>query len=493
MSRPTKIPYWATEEGGNVVTGLVPVSATFVEIRVIGGVNYGLIDYVFSGSPDLSDVLIGHRLTANGFSNNANNGSGLWIEGVYPADDKIRIRTTSRTDATLNESGVTGTGSVTTIGANKTPMAPQKQAQGAIPGEKPGAGNENYWRNNVGEWVEWLDAAVPEGFDLIQPKLTAGTNITIVDNEDGTERISASLSIATIDAVGDTYTQASHGFNPLEVVRPNGTNWVKGQGNSIPNCTDCYLVTAAPTANTFVGIRSGRVTITGHGLTPGALYYLSAATAGLLTTTKPVGDTAAPLGFFLPVLFVESANVVHVLGNSYPTFNPILARYVNTGFNADSITFSGLDLVAYGGTLDFEIGVGSATNSGSGGEFQCRINGSSSSAYDYAANWDTGSAWTRQQAASQSNWVIARPSSFSGFDEPVFVKGTLGLSDVDGSASYPMINADFNHKTGMGFSRGQYTSTVANITSVTFGIAGVITWRASASHYANLIWKGKVS
>jgi hypothetical protein len=157
------------------------------------------------------------------------------------------------------------------------------------------------------------------------------------------------------------------------------------------------------------------------------------------------------------------------------------------------VTFSNLDLVAYGGAIRFESGVGSATNSGSGGEFQCRINGSSSAAYDYAANWDTGSAWDRQRGTNQAQWTIGRPSAFSGFDEPVFIDGTLALSDVDGSASYPMINANFNHRAGNGIARGQYVSTVTNVTSVTFGIQGTITWRASQSHYANLIWNGKVS
>jgi hypothetical protein len=288
------------------------------------------------------------------------------------------------------------------------------------------------------------------------------------------------------------FTQSGHGFAAKDVIRHNGTSWVKAQGDTIPKCTGTWLVLSV-SGDDFVAVKSGRVTLASHGLSAGSLYYLSAGTAGLLTTTKPVGDPTTPLGFFLPVVYVESSTVLHVLGQQYPTFNPLLARYVNAGSNADTVTFSNLDLVAYGGAIRFEIGVGSATNSGSGGEFQCRINGSSSSSYDSCANWDTVSAWTRQQQANQSQWVIGRPSSFSGFDEPVFIDGTLALSDVDGSASYPMINANFNHRTGMGIARGQYTSTVANITSVTFGIQGTITWRASQSHYANLLWNGKVS
>jgi hypothetical protein len=175
MSAPTEIPYWATEEGGEIIASLVPVSATFIETKIIGGVTYGLIDYAFSGSPDLSDALIGHRLTVNGFLLNANNGSGLWIEGVYPDAFKIRVRTTARTDTTLNESGITGTGSVTTIGANKTPPAPQKQAQGAIPGEKPGAGTENWYRNLVGQWISYFAAG---GAMVLRTGLSAWRAIT---------------------------------------------------------------------------------------------------------------------------------------------------------------------------------------------------------------------------------------------------------------------------------------------------------------------------
>lgn len=288
------------------------------------------------------------------------------------------------------------------------------------------------------------------------------------------------------------FTQASHGFAAKDMIRHNGTDWVKAQGDTIVKCTGTWFVLSV-NGNDFVAVKSGRVTLASHGLTAGSLYYLSAGTAGLLTTTKPVGDTTTPLGFFLPAVYVESSTVLHVLGQQYPSFNPVLAQYVNTGSNVDTVTFSNLDLVAYGGSVDFKIGVGSATNSGSGSEFQCRINGLTGSNYDSCANWDTVSAWTRQQAANATTWLLARPSSYSGFDEPVFIKGTISLSDIDGSSSFPMMTADFNHKTGMGISRGQYTSGVTNITSITFGIQGTITWRASQSHYATLLWNGKIS
>lgn len=288
------------------------------------------------------------------------------------------------------------------------------------------------------------------------------------------------------------FTQASHGFAAKDMIRHTGSAWAKAQGDTIPKCTGTWLVLSV-SGDDFVAVKSGRVTLAGHGLSAGSLYYLSAATAGLLTTTKPVGDTTTPLGFFLPAVYVESSSVLHVLGQQYPTFNPVLAHYVNTGINADTVTFSNLDLVSYGGAVDFKIGVGSASNSGSGGEFSCRINGSSSGAYDSAANWDSSSAWTRQAGSYQDKWLMARCSSFAGFDEPMFISGNVGLSDIDGSSSYPMFTSEFSHYTGMGIARGQYRTAVSNITSITFGIGGVLTWRASQSHYATLLWNGKIS
>lgn len=287
------------------------------------------------------------------------------------------------------------------------------------------------------------------------------------------------------------FTQASHGFAAKDMIRHTGSAWAKAQGDTIVKCTGTWFVLAV-SGDDFFAVKSGRVTLASHGLTAGSLYYLSAATAGLLTTTKPIGDTTTPLGFFLPCVYVESSTVLHILGNQYPEFNPVLARYVNNGFNATSVTFSNLDLNAYGGAVGFEIGVGSDTNSGSGGEFLCRINGLTGGAYDYAANWDTGSSWTRQQAAFATAWVAARTSNFGGFDEPMTITGKILLSNTGGSAAYPMMHSEFSHRAGNGISRGQYVSTVSNITSITFGL-GSLTWRASASHYANLIWNGKIA
>lgn len=464
---------WASADGSEVLPGL--------EISTITNISPFVMRLAFSGSPSLTSIVKGFQLDVSGCTNPIHDGTFEIAENPDNTAKTIDIYNFLIEDASQNESGSPGTAVASQNAAVIQAPSDAAIAAGALNGQRFPAAWLNWWLNKTDAKLEFM-----------QPRLIEGDNIAIVDNEDGTETISANITIATIDAVGNTYSQASHGFAVKDVVRHNGTDWVKAQANTIPGATDCYLVTAAPTTGTFTAIKTGRVTITGHGLTAGTLYYLSAATAGLLTTTKPVGDTTTPLGFFLPVLFVESANVVHVLGNAYPTFNPVLARYVNAGSNADTLTFSNLDLNAYGGTLDFKLVVASATNGGTG-RFKARINGLTGSSYDSTAIYDTGSAAAREPVANGDYWLAGYVSAFAAFDEPMSVDGTISLSNVGGSAAYPLLTTNFNHKTGMGISRGRYTSTVANITSLTFGIEGTLTWRASASHYAELIWKGKAS
>lgn len=158
--------------------------------------------------------------------------------------------------------------------------------------------------------------------------------------------------------------QASHGLDVGDVIRHNGTAWAKAQGNTVAGCTDVWFVFSAPDTNNFRAIKTGRVTVASHGLTVGSLYYLSAATAGLLTLTKPVGTVSQPLGFFLPVVFVESSSVLHILGNSYPTMTPLLAEY-DAGSNQTTVTFSNLAGVETDGAYRINadlVGVSSSSN-----------------------------------------------------------------------------------------------------------------------------------
>lgn len=86
------------------------------------------------------------------------------------------------------------------------------------------------------------------------------------------------------------FTQTGHGFT-LNVPFParfNGTAWVKSQADNATNAIIDAIVTPTD-ANTLLLQPFVGSTITGTGWTAGTSYYLSAATAGLFTSTAPSG------------------------------------------------------------------------------------------------------------------------------------------------------------------------------------------------------------
>lgn len=92
-------------------------------------------------------------------------------------------------------------------------------------------------------------------------------------------------------------TQTAHGFTVNQAIRHNGTDYVLAQADSVANSENVVgIVSAVISPNVF------RFTLPGFafgtGFTPGATYYLSAATAGATTTTAPslAGSTVVPLG-----------------------------------------------------------------------------------------------------------------------------------------------------------------------------------------------------
>ena len=98
-------------------------------------------------------------------------------------------------------------------------------------------------------------------------------------------------------------TQSSHGFAAKDGIRHNGSSWVKAQAND--NSTLALgIVTAVADSNNFTVAQAGRFTISSHGLTVGQWYYLSADTAGALTSTEPAISQ--------PIVYVESASVIFV-------------------------------------------------------------------------------------------------------------------------------------------------------------------------------------
>ena len=95
----------------------------------------------------------------------------------------------------------------------------------------------------------------------------------------------------------DRVTQASHGFVVGDVLYLNGSTYTKAIATSAAAAEVVGVVSRVIDASTFEVTLSGEVTgLTG--LTAGEVYFLSAATAGLLTVDEPtvVGQVSVPVG-----------------------------------------------------------------------------------------------------------------------------------------------------------------------------------------------------
>lgn len=93
-------------------------------------------------------------------------------------------------------------------------------------------------------------------------------------------------------------TQASHGFSVGNAIYYTGSAWAKAKSDSA-NTLGTFVV-ATVSGNDFTAVSEGILTGL-SGLTSGQYYFVSDATAGLLTTTEPVtvGHYSNPLLFAL--------------------------------------------------------------------------------------------------------------------------------------------------------------------------------------------------
>jgi len=95
----------------------------------------------------------------------------------------------------------------------------------------------------------------------------------------------------------DRVTQASHGFVIGDILWMNGSNYEKAKADAANTAEVVGMVSRIIDASTFELTLSGEVAGLA-GLTPGEVYFLSAATAGALTITEPsvVGQVSLPVG-----------------------------------------------------------------------------------------------------------------------------------------------------------------------------------------------------
>jgi hypothetical protein len=174
-----------------------------------------------------------------------------------------------------------------------------------------------------------------------------------------TLRSGGTIVQAPVTPANTTYVaQSAHGFTVNQCVYYTGSAWALSQANSASTATVYGVVTTVVDANDFIITTGGTGTL--GTLTAGTKYYLSDATAGLLTSTAPTSTGS----FVVPVLatttttqgvieigspaslaLIGSSSLAAGAGTKQKTFN----------FNANGLPFTaGVSIpicVPYGGTI----------------------------------------------------------------------------------------------------------------------------------------------
>lgn len=132
---------WASNTGSTIIGSL--------NIDTIAWQSGTTVRYTFSGSPDLSGVVVGHQLQATGCTNALHNGT-FEITAVSNASDYIEVTNTAISDASNDESSSPGTGTAKTGASLVQEPTSAKQALGWLNGEKPPAGYFNWQAQNSG-------------------------------------------------------------------------------------------------------------------------------------------------------------------------------------------------------------------------------------------------------------------------------------------------------------------------------------------------------
>lgn len=204
-TEPTALPIWATNTGSNVVTGLA-----------IDNINWqtgttSTVRYTFTGSPDLSAVIVGHQLVVSGCTDNTHNGT-FEITVVNNASDWIEVTNAAVTDATLDEASSPGTAIAKTGTALIQAPTSSKQAMGWLNSERPPAGYFNWFQNLVYGWLAWFDQEVTTLTASVSLKTAVATvGTTVISSSSYTAIDGAGISFAlSFATTASTYTPSAN-------------------------------------------------------------------------------------------------------------------------------------------------------------------------------------------------------------------------------------------------------------------------------------------
>lgn len=180
------------------------------------------------------------------------------------------------------------------------------------------------------------EAPDPTNAEVVRVTAISTDTFTITRTQEGTsartvivgDHIEATITVKTLEdaeqATTVLITQTAHGLAVGDVVRFNGTDYVKAKADTEENAEVVGIVSAAPSANSFVLTTHGKVTGL-SGLTAGTVYFLSQSTAGLLTSTEPTTS-----GYISkPVLIAYSTTAGYFYNMRGQEISPQLVDFFN--------------------------------------------------------------------------------------------------------------------------------------------------------------------
>ena len=130
------------------------------------------------------------------------------------------------------------------------------------------------------------------------------------------------------ETIAISVSQVAHGLSVQDAVYFNGTNWIKAQADAGATIGTAVVQTVTDTDN-FILVTSGKITGL-SGLTSGEWYFVSDATAGLLTTTESAINSN-------PILFATSTTEAIVM--------PLRASTVDTSTVGSTERLKWVDLL----------------------------------------------------------------------------------------------------------------------------------------------------
>jgi hypothetical protein len=206
-------------------------------------------------------------------------------------------------DLDLNGSDITGTGNIDITGivsatsiAGGTPvLGTADEVQLRVKGHSTQTANILEVRNNADGLSLGVDTS---GNAYINGNITVGGTVDGRDIAADGSALDALIAAPPASAgVSENIAQAAHGLAVGDVVRLSGAGtYAKAQADSAANAEVIGVVSAVEDVDNFTVLVAGKISGL-SGLTANTVYFLSAGTAGALTSTQPssTGEVSKPV------------------------------------------------------------------------------------------------------------------------------------------------------------------------------------------------------